>query len=73
MPNEFDANAYLAGLRRAATEGEDRQMRPERETRPQPEKERNPDYFQRRQESEGRSEWSGGRMGGGVWAGRDRH
>jgi hypothetical protein len=54
-------------------EGVSQKNRPERETRPQAEKERAPDYFQRRQETEGRSEWSGGRMGGGVWAGRSRH
>jgi hypothetical protein len=33
----------------------------------QAEIERNPTYFQRQQESEGRSEWSGG-----TWAGRSR-
>jgi hypothetical protein len=40
--------------------------------RTQPEIERNPDYQQRKSEREGRSEWSGGSMGGGVWAGRSR-
>jgi hypothetical protein len=44
----------------------------EHEPRPQTERERNPDYFQRRQETEGRSEWSGGRMVGGTWGGRSR-
>lgn len=34
--------------------------------------ERNPPSFQRQQEREGRSEWSGGSMGGGTWAGRSR-
>jgi hypothetical protein len=33
--------------------------------RPQAERERNPTYFERRQEQEGKSVWSGG-----VWAGR---
>ena len=54
-------------------EGESRAMQPERGTRPQPEKERAPDYFNREQEKSGRSEWSGGSMGGGVWAGRKSH
>ena len=35
-------------------------------------RERVPDYTQRQQEREGRSEWSGGSMGGGTWAGRSR-
>lgn len=34
--------------------------------------ERNPSYFQKQQERDGRSEWSGGSMGGGTWAGRSR-
>jgi hypothetical protein len=57
-----------------AAESEDvsRQRLPERETRKQAEKEYAPDYFQKRQEREGRSEWSGGSMGGGTWAGRSR-
>jgi hypothetical protein len=33
----------------------------------QPQRERNPPYFQRQQEKEGRSEWSGG-----SWGGRSR-
>ena len=49
-----------------------RQVDPRRELRSQAERERNPDYFQRAQEREGRSEWSGGSMGGGTWAGRGR-
>jgi hypothetical protein len=49
-----------------------RQITPQRETRPQAEKERAPDYFQRTQEREGRSEWSGGSAGGGSWGGRSR-
>jgi hypothetical protein len=43
------------------------QLRPQRETRPQAEKERAPDYTQRAAEREGRSEWSGG-----SWGGRSR-
>jgi hypothetical protein len=36
--------------------------------RPQNEIERHPTFFQRRQEQEGRSNWSGG-----VWGGRQDH
>jgi hypothetical protein len=54
----------------AESEGVSHQINPERDTRPQAERERNPDAFQRLQEREGRSEFSGGCMGGGVWAGR---
>jgi hypothetical protein len=49
-----------------------RQKNPEQQLRPQAERERSPDYSQRTQEREGRSEWSGGNMGGGTWAGRSR-
>ena len=49
-----------------------RQNDPRREMRSPGDKERSPDYFQRTQEREGRSEWSGGNMGGGIWAGRSR-
>ena len=35
-------------------------------------KERAPEYFQRAQEREGRSEWSGGNFGGGTISGRSR-
>jgi hypothetical protein len=48
-----------------------RQANPER-VRPQAERERAPDYSQRRSEREGRSEWSGGSFGGGIWNGRSR-
>jgi hypothetical protein len=34
--------------------------------------ERNPSYSQKKAEMEGRSEWSGGSMGGGTFAGRSR-
>jgi len=49
-----------------------RQIDPRRELRSQADRERPPDYFERRQEREGRSEWSGAGMGGGTWAGRSR-
>jgi hypothetical protein len=45
----------------------------EPQLRPRIEIERNPTYHQARTEREGRSEWSGGSMGGGVWAGRLAH
>ena len=41
-------------------------------SRSQAEIERSPTYFQKQQERDGRSEWSGGSMGGGSWAGRSR-
>ena len=49
-----------------------RNIDPRRETLSQAVRERVPDYTQRQQECEGRSEWSGGSMGGGTWAGRSR-
>jgi len=49
-----------------------RHAEPRRERLSQADKERVPDYFQRQQEREGRSEWSGGSMGGGTWAGRTK-
>ena len=49
-----------------------RAQMPEAHLRPQAEKERAPDYSQKTREREGRSEWSGGSMGGGTWAGRSR-
>jgi hypothetical protein len=73
MTKEFEQ--YLASLRaqaRAETEGASRHMRPERETRPRSEIERKPDYFTRRAEHDGRSNWSGGNFGGGTWGGRGR-
>jgi hypothetical protein len=69
---KIDISKYLTEARQAEREEVSRHMHPQRETRPQPEKERSPDYFQRQQEREGRSEWSGGSMGGGTWAGRSR-
>ena len=49
-----------------------RHIDPGRELRSQAVRERVPDYYQRQQEREGRSEWSGGSMGGGTWSGRSR-
>jgi hypothetical protein len=65
---------FMAGLRaRVETnEGLSRQAWPEREARPQAQREAAPDSFQRTQEREGRSNWSGGSMGGGTFAGRSR-
>lgn len=45
---------------------------PKRELRSPAEKERTPDFFQRGQERDGHSTWSGGSAGGGTWAGRAR-
>jgi hypothetical protein len=56
----------------AESEDVARHIDPRRELRSPPEKERAPDYFQRGREREGNSEWSGGSMGGGTWAGRSR-
>ena len=49
-----------------------RRVDPRREMLSQSVRERVPDYYQRQQEREGRSEWSGGSFGGGTWAGRSR-
>lgn len=43
----------------------ERQQNPAQQLRPQSEIERRPTFFQRRQEQEGHSNWSGG-----VWGGR---
>ncbi len=56
----------------AESEDVSRAKHPQRETRPQSEKERAPDYYQRSQERDGGSSWSGGSGGGGTWAGRSR-
>jgi hypothetical protein len=53
--------------RNEESEGVSHQVRPERETRPQSEKERAPDTYRRNLENEGRSDWSGG-----SWGGRSR-
>jgi hypothetical protein len=57
---------------RSASEGESVQALPQRGTRAQPEVERSPDYQQRGTEAEGYSNFSGGKWGGGTWAGRSR-
>lgn len=57
---------------RAESEEASRGQKPEQQLRPRAEIEAHPGYFQRKQEREGRSEWSGGSMGGGTWAGRSR-
>jgi hypothetical protein len=49
-----------------------RGLDPKRELRSPSDKERTPDYFQRSQERDGHSTWSGGSMGGGTFAGRSR-
>jgi hypothetical protein len=61
------ADERIDFTRAAETEAVCHQRRPERETRPQAEKERAPDTYQRTAEKEGRSEWSGG-----SWGGRSR-
>jgi hypothetical protein len=70
---EKDFAQYLNELR-ARTENEEvsRQLFPARQLRPQAERERAPDAFQRKQEREGNSEWSGGNWGGGSISGRSR-
>jgi hypothetical protein len=73
MAQDFDQ--YIAGLRakaRAETEDVSKAMNPRRELRPRVEIERHPDSHQRQTEREGRSNWSGGNMGGGSWGGRSR-
>ena len=65
-------NNRIEFSRYADSEGVSQQKHPQRETRPQSEKERAPDYFQRTKEREGSSSWSGGNMGGGTWGGRSR-
>jgi hypothetical protein len=62
----------IAYSRYAESDEVSRQQKAERETRPQAEKERAPSFYQRTREREGGSEWSGGSMGGGTWAGRSR-
>ena len=57
---------------RAATEEESRAQKPEQQLRPRAEIEAHPGYFQRKQEREGNSGWSGGNFGGGTWSGRSR-
>lgn len=66
----IDYSRYTGGME---SEGVSQQKHPERQTRPQAEKEKAPDYFQRSQERErGDSSWAGSSMGGGTWAGRSK-
>jgi hypothetical protein len=62
---EKDLAAYLAALRARAAENADA-------ARAQRDVEGRPTYFQKQQEREGKSPFSGGSMGGGTWAGRSR-
>jgi hypothetical protein len=57
----IDYSRFTGGVEH---EGVSRQKHPERETRPQAEKEHAPDYTQRVAEKEGRSAWSGAWAGG---------
>lgn len=58
---------------RSESEDAARARLPEPHLRPQAEKERAPDYFQKTQERErGDSSWAGSSAGGGTWAGRSR-
>lgn len=69
MDSRIDYSRFTGG---AENQEVSRQQNPQQQLRPQAERERSPDTFQRTQEREGRSEWSGGNMGGGTWAGRSR-
>lgn len=69
MDTRIDYSRFTGG---SQSEEVARHLDPRRELRNPAEKERSPDYFQRSQEREGRSEWSGGNMGGGTWAGRSK-
>ncbi len=57
---------------KAESEEASRGQKPEQQLRPRAEIEAHPGYFQRKQEREGKSEWSGASGGGGTWAGRSR-
>ena len=69
MDSRIDYSRFTGGAESVEVS---RQQQPQQQLRPQAEIERNPTYFQKQQEREGRSEWSGGSMGGGTWAGRSR-
>jgi len=68
----MDVRIDFSRFTRAENEEVARQLDPRRELRRPDELERSPDYFKRQQEREGNSNWSGGSMGGGAWAGRGR-
>ena len=58
---------------RSENEDAQRAQLPAQHLRPQAEKERAPDYFQKSQERERiDSSWAGSSAGGGTWAGRSR-
>jgi hypothetical protein len=52
--------------RMAESDEVERQQNPSPQLRPQSEQERRPTFFQRQQEQEGKSTWSGGVFGGRV-------
>jgi len=58
---KIDFSRYTGG---AENEDVSKKQNPQREIRPQAEKERAPDTVQRVAEAEGRSAWSGGWAGG---------
>jgi hypothetical protein len=62
----------FTGIRTAENDEVARQQNPQQQLRPQAEIEARPTYFQKSQEREGRSEWSGGTFGGGSQSGRSR-
>lgn len=62
----------FTGSRSAESDEVSRQQNPSQQLRGRAEAEQHPTYFQKTQEREGRSEWSGGGMGGGTWGGRSR-
>ena len=69
MADTIDFSRFTGG-RTAESDEVARQQAPQLQLRPKGEVERHPSFFQKTQEKEGRSEWSGASMGGGVWAGR---
>lgn len=74
--DKIDFSKYLAAIRSEsagrANEEESRQAQPERETRPQAQKEKLRDWFARVQPADGeRSDWSGSGWGGGNMAGHN--
>jgi hypothetical protein len=71
MEKQIDFSRFT-GSRSAESDEVARLQNPRQQLRAQAEIERYPTAFQKSQEREGRSEWSGGSMGGGTWAGRSR-
>jgi hypothetical protein len=62
----------FTGSRTAENDEVARHQSPQPQLRPQAEIEARPTYFQKSQERDGRSEWSGGTFGGGSQSGRTR-